>query len=146
MLRGDLEKAGIAGLLEKQPAATLDVDAMKVGHHGSYNATTEPLLERLTPEVAVISMGPVSREIPWSAWAYGHPRREAIDLLLKHITKPRQTINVLVGVAHEQFVSQEISVAIYGTGWDGTVILQADINGSIRSIVHGLTSEPVPPH
>ena len=148
MLMGDLEKEGIAELIEKQPAATLDVDALKVGHHGSYNATTDALLRRLTPEVAVIEMGPASRQITWSAYAYGHPRREAIDLLIRYITKPRQpeAIKVPVGVAHQQFVEQEISVAIYGTGWDGTVILQADANGSIRAIVHGLTSEPVPPH
>ena len=147
MLMGDLEKEGIAELIEKQPAATLDVDAMKVGHHGSYNATTDALLQRLTPEVAVIEMGPASRQVTWSAYAYGHPRREAIDLLMKYIKQPRQSepIKVLVGVAHEEFIEQEIPVAIYGTGWDGTVILEADTNGSIRAIVHGLTSEPVPP-
>ena len=91
-------------------------------------------------------MGPASRQATWSAYAYGHPRREAIDLLLKHISKPRQTIRVQVGVAHEQFVSQDIPVAIYGTGWDGTVILQADADGSIKAIIHGLTSEVVPTH
>ena len=87
-LMGGLEKEGIAELIEKQPAATLDVDAMKVGHHGSYNATTDALLQRLTPEVAVIEMGPASRQVTWSAYAYGHPRREAIDLLMKYIKQP----------------------------------------------------------
>ena len=96
----------------------------------------------------MIEMGPASRQVTWSAYAYGHPRREAIDLLMKYITKPRQpeAIKVLVGVAHEQFVSQEIPVAIYATGWDGTVILEADASGSIRVVVHGLTSEPVAAH
>ena len=81
--------------------------------------------------------------------AYGaYPRREAIDLLMKYVKQPRQpeAIKVLVGVAHEEFIEQEIPFAIYATGWDGTVILEADVNGSIRAIVHGLTSEPVAAH
>jgi len=96
----------------------------------------------------VIEMGPVSRQLSWTAWKYGRPRREAIDLLMKYITKPRQpeAIKVLVGVAHQEFISQEIPVAIYATGWDGTVILQADTDWSIKAIVHGLTSEPVAAH
>ena len=96
----------------------------------------------------MIEMGPVSRQLSWTAWKCGHPRREAIDLLMKYITKPRQpeAIKVLVGVAHEELISQEIPVAIYATGWDGTVILEADVNGSIRAIVHGLTSEPIAAH
>ena len=86
-------------------------------------------------------MGPVSRQLSWTAWKYGHPRREAIDILMKYIKKPRQPepIKIRVGVAHEEFIEQEIPVAIYATGWDGTVILEADTNGSIRAIVHGLT-------
>ena len=93
----------------------------------------------------------------------------AIDLLTKYIKQPRQPepIKVLVAVAHdcrrsnacfqhcsspnrtqrdEEFIEQEILVAIYGTDWDGTVILEADASGSIRAIAHGLTSEPVAAH
>ena len=112
------------------------------------STTTDGLLQKLTPEVAVIEMGPASRQVTWSAYAYGHPRREAIDILMKYIKKPRQPepIKVRVGVAHEEFIEQEIPVAIYATGWDGTVILEADVSGSIRAIVHGLTSEPVAAH
>ena len=35
----------------------LDVEVMKVSHHGSINSTSEKVLDALTPEVALISAG-----------------------------------------------------------------------------------------
>ena len=47
-----------------------DIEVLMVGHHGSKYATTEELLEAVTPEIGVISVGENS---------YGHPTAEAMD-------------------------------------------------------------------
>lgn len=50
-----------------------DVEYLKVPHHGSKNGLTSELLERSSPEIAVISSG---KNNP-----HGHPHQEVIDLL-----------------------------------------------------------------
>lgn len=52
--------------------ADLDVDVLKVGHHGSDSSSTEQFLSKITPEYAVISVGKNS---------YGHPTDEALARL-----------------------------------------------------------------
>jgi len=51
----------------------LDVDVLKVGHHGSATSTGDSLLVRATPAVAVVSVGRRNR--------YGHPSPDVIDRL-----------------------------------------------------------------
>ena len=63
----DTEKKLLAaGVLE-------DVDCLKVGHHGSRYSTTEAFLEKIKPEVAIISCS--------SANTYGHPSPETVERL-----------------------------------------------------------------
>ena len=50
-----------------------DVDCLKVGHHGSRYSTTEAFLEKIKPEVAIISCS--------STNTYGHPSPETIERL-----------------------------------------------------------------
>jgi len=53
---GDLEKAGITTMVNYYSSTTiLDCDIVLVGHHGSYNATTDELLTAISPTHAVIS-------------------------------------------------------------------------------------------
>lgn len=47
-----------------------DIEVLVVGHHGSKYATTEELLEAVTPEIGVISVGENN---------FGHPTAEAMD-------------------------------------------------------------------
>lgn len=49
------------------------VDYLVVSHHGSKSATSEELLDKVTPEEAIISVGKNNR--------FGHPSQEAIDRL-----------------------------------------------------------------
>lgn len=49
-----------------------DVDILVVGHHGSSGSTSPALLYAVTPELALISVGPNS---------YGHPTDRVLTLL-----------------------------------------------------------------
>jgi competence protein ComEC len=55
LLTGDLEKDGEAGLLAQ--AVELEAAVLKLGHHGSRNATSKELLDRVKPGFAVASAG-----------------------------------------------------------------------------------------
>lgn len=50
-----------------------DIEVLKVPHHGSKTGMTEKLLNKTTPEMAIISVGRNN--------SYGHPREETIKLL-----------------------------------------------------------------
>jgi len=54
---------------------SLDVDVLKVGHHGSRTSTSEILLGYSSPDFAVISSGKDN--------SYGHPHQEVLGMLDK---------------------------------------------------------------
>jgi competence protein ComEC len=135
LISGDLQEEAIMDLIEHyRGSALLDVDVYQVGHHGSHNATTEELLEAITPKVAVISMGDPSRELAWTAWKYGHPRKNIVEMLERHVEQSRSKITVQVATAVETFEAKRISRAIYATGWDGSVVLEADTAGKWNQV------------
>lgn len=63
MLASDVEAEAEAGMALGE--MRLASDLLKVPHHGSKTSTTDPFLERVDPEIAVISVG--------SGNTYGHP-------------------------------------------------------------------------
>lgn len=58
---------------ESSEIEDLDCDVLRLGHHGSGNATTPGILDAATPEYAVISCG-LNNE-------YGHPHQNVLDML-----------------------------------------------------------------
>jgi competence protein ComEC len=52
-----------------------DIEVLMVGHHGSKYATSDTLLEAVTPEIGIISVGENR---------YGHPTEETMDRLREH--------------------------------------------------------------
>jgi len=128
LLTGDMEEVAISDFLERYKNTNLlDVDVYRVGHHGSKNGTTTELVQAMTPELAVISMGPADRQLSWTAWDYGHPRTEIVQILQDEITRTRTTpVQKEVGIKGEQFKTVAITKAVYATGWDADVILEAD--------------------
>lgn len=138
LFTGDLEEPAIRDLLGRtRGTSLLDVDIYQVGHHGSINGTLPELAEAMTPEVAVFSMGPASWQLTWSAWKYGHPRQEIVRMLAEVMTRKRKPIDVQVGVKGEQFTAAHIEAAIYGTGWDGSVVVQAAADGRLQVLTTG---------
>ena len=135
LFTGDLEEPAIRDLLQRSgTTGVLDVDIYQVGHHGSLNGTLPELVAAMTPEIAVFSMGPATRQLTWSAWKYGHPRKEIVDMLEAGMTRRRPEIDVPVGLAGEKFQQQRIQKALYGTAWDGSVVVEAMADGRMKVV------------
>ena len=71
LFSGDLEAEGEIKLAKRYPE--LDIDVLKVAHHGSKSSTTDELLSTFSPNLAIISVGSENR--------YGHPHQEVIKRL-----------------------------------------------------------------
>ena len=67
LITGDMDSKTERALLDAYPLP--DIEVLLVGHHGSRYSTSEELLETVTPEVGVVSVGSNS---------YGHPTRDAL--------------------------------------------------------------------
>jgi competence protein ComEC len=70
LLTGDVEEAIDPRLLER---GLPRLDLLKVAHHGSRTSSTAPLLDRVTPAIAVVSAG--------AGNPYGHPSRATLERL-----------------------------------------------------------------
>ena len=73
LLTGDIENEGELRMMEELARHKVDYEFLKVGHHGSKNATKTELLELINPEIAAISAGIDN--------SYGHPHKEVIERL-----------------------------------------------------------------
>lgn len=71
LFTGDLGIEGEKSFLEKY--SEVDIDILKVGHHGSKYSSSSLFLESIRPEYAVISVGAKNR--------YGHPGEEVLKRL-----------------------------------------------------------------
>jgi competence protein ComEC len=71
LLTGDAEEQTEHRMLTKD--VNLKVNVLKVAHHGSKYATSQDFVERVKPEVAIISCGEWNR--------YGHPSQIVLDRL-----------------------------------------------------------------
>lgn len=73
LLTGDAEKPAEGLLVSHISPDMLDVDVMKVGHHGSKTSTTSEFFDVVFPSVAVISVGADN-------W-FGHPHASVLEEL-----------------------------------------------------------------
>ncbi|MEH7885431.1 DNA internalization-related competence protein ComEC/Rec2 [Bacillus sp. JJ1609] len=71
LFTGDLGNEGEQILLKN--FGDLDIDVLKVGHHGSKYSSSKEFIESIKPEYAVISVGAKNR--------YGHPSGEILNRL-----------------------------------------------------------------
>lgn len=67
LFTGDSPESIEAHLVKNDPRA-IDVDILKLGHHGSKTSSSEPFLRATTPALALVSAGADNR--------YGHPAPE----------------------------------------------------------------------
>jgi competence protein ComEC len=71
MLAGDAEEQTEHRLMTKE--LDLKSRVLKIGHHGSKYASSEDFLQRVKPEIAIVSCGAWNR--------YGHPAQSVLDRL-----------------------------------------------------------------
>ncbi len=76
LLDGDAEQEAEDDMLAHYPAGYLKAAALKVGHHGSRNASSDEWLSAVGPSVAVISCGKGN--------LFHHPHQETLDRLSRH--------------------------------------------------------------
>jgi competence protein ComEC len=145
LFMGDLEEQAIKAMLEsyQDDLTLLDVDVLKVGHHGSKNGTTPELVTAVTPQIAVIQAGDSTlSRAQFSAYSFGHPTQQAVKELLatpSGVTMTRPTKHVRVGIAGHnpvtnaapRFTEMDINKAIYSNAWDGNVAVIAHKDGSL---------------
>ena len=79
MFMGDASSK-VEQLLSKE---VIDVDVLKVGHHGSKYSSKKDFLSKVTPDYAIISVGKDN--------SYGHPSKETIDNIKKYTDKIYRT-------------------------------------------------------
>jgi competence protein ComEC len=132
LFTGDLEEAALDTLVEKYDLSDqLNVDVYAVGHHGSYNGTTHAQMLEMSPKMAVISMGKPSAQAQWTAWAYGHPRRAAVNELVQNLSGTRTPRSVMIADGAKRFSTVTVSRALFATGWDGDVVVRASPDGGL---------------
>ena len=74
LLTGDVEDTGESAVMEQiSGRGQEEFRILKVAHHGSKNSTSNEFLERLSPQLAIISCGKNNR--------YGHPHEETLKRL-----------------------------------------------------------------
>ncbi len=72
LFTGDIEKER-EGQLLTESRSNLNVDILKVAHHGSYSSSSPLFIKSVGPKIAVICCGQSNK--------YGHPHQETISLL-----------------------------------------------------------------
>lgn len=96
LLTGDIEEEASDYLADNIGLG--DIDYLKVPHHGSKNGITPRLLQKITPEIAVISAGKDNR--------YGHPHPEILKMLTDLAIKTLRTDEI-----------GNIEISVDSTGW-----------------------------
>lgn len=106
LLTGDAE-AGEEGWLLKRDPGALDVDVLKVGHHGSATSSTAEFLDAVTPRLALVSVG--------AGNTYRHPSAEVMARLVGQgamVLRTDQLGSVVVRTDGDY-----IEVEAAGVGW-----------------------------
>ena len=79
LFTGDAEKIVESEILDSE----IDVDVLKVGHHGSNSSSSEAFINATSPQIALISCGQDNM--------YGHPDYEVLSLLNENNVKIYRT-------------------------------------------------------
>ena len=139
LFTGDLEDRGERDLLEQYAdnLGVFDVDVHQVSHHGADDDTSDTFLDVMSPNIAVISMGTPDLETTHTAWDHGHPRTGLLSVLqdepavVSDFRVP--AVDFAAAPAQEtDYVDTTIERAILGTGWEGTIWIEATAEGEYQ--------------
>lgn len=125
MVTGDATFATENAILGRYSRAWLDIDVLRVGHHGSRATSTQARwAETLRPERAIFSAGRDN--------SYGHPHRDVVErLALQTETVPAHPFRDWTGTSpnftHHDFPAYR--EGLYSTVTSGTIVIRADGTG-----------------
>ncbi len=121
---GDATHATENVILARYDDSWLDVELLKIGHHGSLSTSTSKIwADTLTPEIAVVSAGHENR--------HGHPRREVVQRLEPHtISADTHSFVSATGKRgnYTWHADSQYTEAIYSTVTNGKVQVTTDGN------------------
>ncbi len=72
LFTGDIEKEVESMIINEFSSRNLNIDILKVAHHGSKTSTTEAFVQMFDPEIAIIQVGKNN---------FGHPADQTLELL-----------------------------------------------------------------
>lgn len=81
ILMGDATMENEVDIINNVP--DIDIDVLKLGHHGSSTSSSDYFITKTSPNIAIISCGKNNK--------YGHPHQEVMRVLKKHGVTPYRT-------------------------------------------------------
>ena len=125
LFTGDAEKEMEHRLLEDPvTSAQLDVDFLKVGHHGSYSSSFPDFLDVVTPDIAAISCG---AETIGTNEGHRHPRMVTVNNLLPYLENRTMATTIeAFNTPKDRWEQVETKKALYVTNNDGDLIFLCD--------------------
>lgn len=81
ILMGDATIENEVDIINNVP--DIDIDVLKLGHHGSSTSSSDYFITKTSPNIAIISCGKNNK--------YGHPHQEVMRVLKKHGVTPYRT-------------------------------------------------------
>lgn len=81
ILMGDATMENEVDIINNVP--DIDIDVLKLGHHGSSTSSSDYFVTKTSPNIAIISCGKNNK--------YGHPHQEVMRVLKKHGVTPYRT-------------------------------------------------------
>lgn len=144
LFTGDLMKQGLADMVADYSSnkGVLEADVYQAGHHGADNGTSTELLKAVKPRIAIISVGDDKLRKNHTAWDHGHPRLSTLALLQgRSGVRDSRTPVTYWGATGDPtktnpdvFKKVTIKKAIYATGWEGNLIVEARSDGTYKVI------------
>lgn len=125
ILTGDATHDTEDHIIDNYPAAFLDVDLLKVGHHGSsYTSTSKDWAKAISPQIAIVSAG--------NRNSHGHPRQVVLNRLEPYtIEVEEHSITESTGRRGEYIwhPDHNYKEAIFTTSTSGTIVVTSGGTG-----------------
>ncbi|MDZ4286839.1 MAG: MBL fold metallo-hydrolase [Prosthecobacter sp.] len=108
----------------------LNVDVLKVGHHGSHSSSTKAFIEAVSPDIAIISCG--SKDVGANKKTYKHPRLVTMATYntwfggLSPVDHPETGAVFAYNAEDEEWQSVTRRYGLWMTVNDGTVTVTCD--------------------
>lgn len=128
LFTGDAEVEMEDKLIEDQnTVGLLDVDFLKVGHHGSHSSSKKAFLDVVTPDIAAISCG---AETVGTNAKHKHPRMVTVNTLIPYLKNRNGMETTLEAYDKPNRKWDQVSTkaALYITNNDGDLIFLSDGN------------------